>query len=178
MNLKNDSKKRFQVNDAESSWGGFLVDADAVTSLPFLNRATKATAHADADIVKEAWDDGRTIVTANGRDFIHFIREFQNPPNNQKCRDLWSLLVVPNAQLKREKGLESIRNGLRVMGQTELLRWPGAGLLNLCIRLTDEGGVDIRRFKRCPFCESQGAGMDIREPWNSWYRSLPLTGRE
>jgi hypothetical protein len=175
--LKDDSKKRVQVNELESDWGGFLVDADAVTSLPFLHRATRATEHADADIVREAWDGARTIVTSNGRDFIRYIQEFQNPPNNPRCRDLWSLLVVPNAQLKRESGLKSIRNGLTVAGQTELLRWPGAGLLNLCIRLTDDGGIDVRRFKRCPFCERQDSGVEIRGPWNVWYRALPLVGK-
>jgi hypothetical protein len=82
----------------ENGWGGFLVDADAVTALPFLNRAIKATAHDDRDIVKEAWDGPRTIVTSNGWDFVRYIREFQNPPNNQACRDLWGLLVIPNAE--------------------------------------------------------------------------------
>src|ERR1700693_5822955 len=86
FDVKKESKKRFQVNDLEADWGGFLVDADAVAALPFFDRAAKATAHDDPDIVREAWDQRRTIVTSNGRDFLRYIQEFQNPPNNPSCR--------------------------------------------------------------------------------------------
>jgi hypothetical protein len=173
--VKKDSQKRFQVNELETNWGGFLVDADAVAALPFFDRATRAMANADPDIVKEAWDQRRTIVTSNGRDFLRYIQEFQNPPNNPNCRDLRGLVVIPNAQLVREKRLEFIRHGLNV-SQKEQLRWPGAGLLNLYVRLTDAGRIEIRRFKRCPFCEHPERGVHIGEPWNTWYRSLPLVG--
>ena len=71
--------------------------------------------------------------------------------SNQGCRDLWDLLVIPNQQLDREKGLEAIRRGLYVPGHGTL-RWPAAGMLNLYVRLTVEGEVEIRRFTRCPFC--------------------------
>lgn len=93
----------FQVNEQEISWNGFLLDADAVATQPFFDKAVTATAHDDNDIVEEAWNANRTIVTSNGRDFAHHVRDFQNPPNNQHCRDLWGLLVLPNAQLDREK---------------------------------------------------------------------------
>jgi hypothetical protein len=149
---KKDSKKRFQTNERELDWRGFLVDADAVASLPFFARAIEATAHDDPDIVREAWDHRRSIVTSNGRDFNRYIQKFQNPPNNSNCRDLWGLLVIPNAQLSREKGLQSIRHGLDVP-QHGLLRWPAAGFMNLHVRLTADGKTEIRRFKRCPFCE-------------------------
>jgi hypothetical protein len=89
--VKKESKKKFQVNDLEADWGGFLVDADAVAALPFFDRAAKATAHDDPDIVREAWDQRRTIVTSNGRDFLRYIQEFQNPPNNPSCKDLWGI---------------------------------------------------------------------------------------
>jgi hypothetical protein len=52
--VKKDSKKKFQVNEDESDWRGFLVDADAVAALKFFDRATKAAAHDDWDIVLEA----------------------------------------------------------------------------------------------------------------------------
>jgi hypothetical protein len=175
FDVKKDSKKRFQVNEVESAWGGFLVDADAVASVPFFSRAIKATAHDDPDIVREAWDLNQTIVTSNGRDFIRYIQKFQNPPNNPTCRDLWGLLVIPNAQLDRERGLKSIRHGLDVP-QYGLLRWPAAGLLNLYVHLNAAGKTDIRRFKRCPFCEDPENDVRIKEPWNNWYRTLPIVG--
>jgi hypothetical protein len=173
--LKKKTKKKFQVNELEIDWGGFLVDADAVAALPFFDHAMKATAHRDPDIVREAWEQRRTIVTSNRRDFLRYIQEFQSPPNNPTCRDLWGLLVIPNAQLVREKGLESIRHGLKVLPR-EQLRWPGAALLNLYVRLTADGQTEIHRFKRCPFCEHPDRGVQIAEPWNTWYRSLPIVG--
>ncbi|PYT69567.1 MAG: hypothetical protein DMG39_18190 [Acidobacteria bacterium] len=167
MDVKKDTKKRFQVNELEADWGGFLVDADAVASLRFFDRAIKAAAQNDPGIVREAWDQRRTIVTSNGRDFMRYIQEFQNPPNNPACRDLWGLLVIPNAQLAREKGLQTIRRGLHVL-QREPLRWPGAALLNLYVRLTADGRAGIHRFKRCPFSEHPERGIHINEPWNTW----------
>ena len=163
----------FQVNEQEISWNGFLLDPDAVATQSFFDKIVTTTARDDNDIVEEAWNGNRTIVTSNDHDFVRHIREFQNPPNNQRCRDLWGLLVIPNAQLDREKGLESIRHGLEVL-EKERLRWPGASLLNLYVRLTAEGRTEIRRFKRCRFCEHTLRGIRISEPWNTWYRSLSL----
>jgi hypothetical protein len=172
FNVEKHSRKWFQVNELENGWRGFLVDADAVTALPFLNGAIKATAHDDREIVKEAWDDSRTIVTSNGWDFVRYIREFQNPPNNPRCRDPWGLLVIPNPEFNRENGLKSIQHGLEVL-KGEKLRWPGAALLNLWVRLSADGQPEIHRFKRCSFCEHPECGVPINEPWNTWYRSLP-----
>src|SRR5580704_4518147 len=104
--LKNDSKKSCQVIEDETLWHGFLVDADAVSALSFFDRATEATARDDPGIVREAWDKQRTIVTSNARDFVRHIQEFQNPPNNKECQDLWGLLVLPNARFSREHGLK------------------------------------------------------------------------
>ena len=75
-------------------------------------------------------------------------------------------------EFDRERGLESIRHGLDVH-EKERLRWPGAELLNLYVRLTAEGRTEIRRFKRCCFCEHRLRGIRITEPWNTWYRLLP-----
>jgi hypothetical protein len=171
--MKGESRKSFQVNEAEANWGGFLVDADALAALPSLERAAKATAHDDPDIVAEAWGQSRTIVTSNRRHFLRHIQEFQSRASNQGCRDLWGLLVIPNLQLDREKGFEAIRRGLDVPGHGTL-RWPAAGMLNLYVRLTAEGEVEIRRFTRCPFCEHPQLGVAIKKPWDGWYRSLPL----
>ena len=50
---------------------------------------------------------------------------------------------VGEPQLDREKGLKAIRRGLNV-SQPELLRWSGAGLLNLYVRLTANGSSEIQ----------------------------------
>lgn len=145
-----------QVSDVETDWTGFLVDADAESALEYLPKAKRAKNHADPDIVKEAWEQSRTIVTSNADDFLRYISIFQNPPNDDECRDLW--------------GLPALRQGLDT--PEGLLRWLGAGFLNLYVRLTGEGQVHIQRFKQCSFCEHPERGVEIKEPWNSWYRSL------
>lgn len=165
------SKIACQVNEGETNWTGFLVDADAEAALKVLpEEAKKATKHDDPDIVEEAWDEGRTIVTSNGDHFLRHIAVFQNRTDNDACRDLWGLLVIPNNQLVRDRELPAIRRGLKV--SIGLLRWRGAGFLNLYIRLTAEGQIQIQRFKRCFFCE-RTRELGIKEPWNKWYRSLP-----
>jgi len=57
--------KKVQVNEEEIGWSGFPVDADAKAAIPLLDRAVPAEAHDDPDIVREAWEKNRTIVTSN-----------------------------------------------------------------------------------------------------------------
>lgn len=165
--------KKFQVDEDETGWEGFLVDADAQASLSFLDSAILAEAHDDLDIVEEAWNKRRTIVTSNRRDFLRCVQLFQNRENRRECRDLWGLLVIPNLHLLRAKGWNSIRNGLPVLPKAENLRWRGTAFLNVYVRLTADSKPEIRRFERCSFCERY---LPIPEPWNTWYRALPLIG--
>ena len=167
--------KKFQIDEVELTWKGFLVDADAAAASPFFDRATLASAHEDPDIVQQAWQMKRTIVTCNRRDFLRYIQQFQNRENQQECRDLWGLLVIPNLHLLRERGLSFIRHGLPQLPKVGRLGWPGIALLNLYVRLntSQDQRPEIRRFERCSFCERD---LPIREPWNGWYRSLPLVG--
>jgi predicted ester cyclase len=80
------SKIACQVNEGETNWTGFLVDADAEAALKVLpEEAKKATKHDDPDIVEEAWDEGRTIVTSNGDHFLRHIAVFQNRTDNDAC---------------------------------------------------------------------------------------------
>lgn len=165
--------KSFQVDQDEVKWAGFLIDADSEACLPLLDHAILAQSHNDPDIVEEAWNAARTIVTSNRRDFVTHIRRFQSRENNKECRDLWGVLVLHNLQLVRERKLPSIRKGLRVLPNQEALRWPAVGFFNLHIRLAADRDPDIRRFERCSYCERE---ITPREPWNSWFRSLPLVG--
>lgn len=165
--------KRFQVDDNEIIWRGFLIDKDAEAAAPYFKGASVATAHEDPDIVQEAWDRRRTIVTSNRRDFVRHIQQHQNRENQPRCRDLWGLVVIPNLHLLREKGLSFIRHGLTPVSRVERLGWPGIALLNLYIHLTGDQKLEIRRFGRCSYCERD---RPIPEPWNAWYRSLPMVG--
>jgi hypothetical protein len=173
--VKHESKIRVQAHEAETSWGGFLVDEDAAPSVTFFKRAKRSVATADLGIVLEARREGRTIITSNRLHFIGQIKELQNRPNNGKCSDLWGLLVIPNVQLIRDKRLKAIQHGLKVPG-LGTLGWPGVAALNLYVHVTDEGTVNIYRFKRCPFCEDQKSGVKIKDPWKTWYYSLQVVG--
>jgi hypothetical protein len=170
---KTGSKQSFQVNEAEADWGGFLIDEDTRAALSFFKRAVRATARDDRGIVAEAWDQSRTIVTSNRRHFLCDIQDYQRRANKKACRDLWALVVVPNLQLDREKGLSSIQRGLDVP-PIGTLRWRAVGFLNLYVRLTTEGNVEIHRFERCPFCSHPKRGIKIKHPWNDWYNSLGI----
>lgn len=137
------------------------------------DRAAPAEAHDDEDIVQEAWDKRRTIVTSNRRDFLTHIQRFQRRENQKECRDLWGMIVIPNLHLLREDALISIRHGLSVLPKAEFLRWPGAAFLNLYVRVSANQKPEIRQFDRCSFCERD---LPIAEPWNTWYRALPVVG--
>jgi hypothetical protein len=162
--------KKYQVNDEETGWAGFLIDADCEAALPLLDRAILAEAHDDSDIVQEAWDRCRTIVTSNRADFLRHIQRFQSRENQRECRDLWGLVVIPNLHLLREEGLRSIRKGLSVIPREELLRWPGVAFLNLYVRLTAKSP----RFDDLVVARERD--LPIQKPWNEWYRALPLVG--
>lgn len=173
LSIKIACVRNVQVNEEELGWRGFLVDSDAEACLRLLSKAVMAKSRDDADIVEEAWDSHRTIVTCNRRDFLTHIRRFQSRENQKGCRDLWGILVVHNLQLMRERGLPLIRNGLPVILSPEALRWPGVAFLNLYVRLTASRRPEIRRFERCSCCERD---LPLRKPWNAWYRALPLVG--
>jgi hypothetical protein len=164
--------KPFQVNEEETGWRGFLIDKDAQGCADFLPNAELCEAHYDDEIVAEAWDKSRTIITSNRRDFVTEIKNFQRRENQKECRDLWGLLLVDNLKLLREQGLKGIRYGLKIVPKNEALRWPGIAFLNLYVRLTTEG-VQIRRFERCSCCERE---LPIGPQWSDWYRKLPLLG--
>ena len=144
----------------------------AQAALDFFDRGIRAKAHDDPEIVEEAWQSNRTIVTSNRRDFVRHVRQFQRRENNREFRDLWGLVAIPNLHLLRGKGLKDIKHGLLAIASAERLRWPGVGFLNLYVHVTDDQKVGIRRFERCSFCER----MLIRDPWAHWYRSLPVIG--
>jgi hypothetical protein len=163
----------FQVFEDEIAWGGFLIDKDSESCVNLLPGAELCESHYDPDIVAEAWDKRRTIVTCNRRHFVSEIRKFQRRENQKECRDLWGLLLVDNLRILREKKLKRLRAGLSVVAKNEPLRWPGIGFLNLYVRLTAEGKLQIRRFQRCSCCERELRPNAI---WDEWYRKLPLLG--
>lgn len=159
-----------QINEQETRWTGFLAETSEENAPWFLRETVDTTKHHGRSIVREAWSKCQTIVTSNGSDFLHYFQEFQNPPSEHECRDLWGLIDIPKDLHDSRKHLEAISNGLPIL-PNERLHWPAVGFLNLYIRLENEGELEIRRFPRCPFCEHS---IGINNSWHTWYSSLPL----
>lgn len=157
-----------QIHDDEKDWGGFLIDEDSSSARDFFKRARGAKAHNDPDIVREAREECRTVVTSNGWDFVRYIKDEQNPPNFPDCRDVWGLLAIPNREFTWISQRERIRHGLAVPG-IEVLRWPAIGFLNLWITLPDQGRPIVKRFERCRFGVET---YQIPKRWKEWYYGI------
>jgi hypothetical protein len=115
-----------QVDAHETRWRGFLVDADCEASLETLReatgeKATEAKKHDDPDIVEEAWQDARTIVTSNRDDFLHHIAFFQNRPNKKDPPDLWGLLVNSEQSERKRKSITLAQGRLEDQRRTPAL---------------------------------------------------------
>jgi hypothetical protein len=160
----------YQVNEQEAHWSGFLSDFKiGSTRWPFDAPLDSRTTD-PRSIVREAWSSCRTIITSRGAEFVECIEEFQYPASNRECKDLWGLIVIPDNLLQSEIFLQNISQGLTLLAK-ERLQWPAAAFLNLNIEFTPEGTPEIRRFKRCHFCD---ASISINPPWHAWYESLPM----
>jgi hypothetical protein len=91
--------RSFALSDNESLWRGFIVDLNAQEMLPVFKRlhlkATVTDYGDDAATVHEAWDDFRTIVTANEAHFIRYMLEHQKrrrdrrPYRHHRARRPW-----------------------------------------------------------------------------------------
>jgi hypothetical protein len=136
-----------------------------------LKRAKETTARGDENIVLEAKEQYRTIITSNGWDFVGHIKEYQRRDDNKRCRDLWGLLVIPNGKEVRGRTLDTVEQGVEVSGIGRL-GWRAIGFLNLRVRVTDSGQVEVSRFKRCQHCQGT-ADLRIKKPWADWYAQLP-----
>jgi hypothetical protein len=105
--------RSFALSDNEFLWRGFIVDLNAQEMLPVFERLhLKATVTAygdDAATVYEAWQEYRTIVTANEAHFIRYMLEHQKRDSGTTCQDCWGLLVVPARAIVRERLLPKVK---------------------------------------------------------------------
>lgn len=163
-------KTTYQINEQEASWTGFLAGAGVENARWFLNGTFDSRPREQRSMIQEAWNSCRTIVAANDVELLHHFSEFQNGSSREDCRDLWGLIIVPKDLPESAKYLARIGVGLPIFPK-ERLHWPAVGFLNLFVRLTDGDMPEIRRFKRCSYCEKS---LGINDPWDAWYRALPL----
>jgi hypothetical protein len=143
---------------------GFLLDRDVskIASL-FPRKRTKTLADVglsekarDSEIVREAWKRELTIVTGNGDDFAREINAFQSRTTRADCHELYGLVVLPNGYEQQRRLLQGIEDKLRL--GSEKLTWADIAQKNCLVRVKKNGKPDVRRFKRCFYCQKREVG--------------------
>lgn len=157
------------TSEAKLSWGGFLIDLNVRDTLPLFGRKARITSHKrDEETVHEAWEESQMIVTCNEADFIRFILEHSKRDSGKTCQDCRGLLVVPADAIVMSRVIKSAKKG--VWTGVETLPWSLVAYTNLCVSLHSDGGIGVRKFRRCEHCKRQS-------PIESeWYDGLPEIG--
>ena len=160
-------------SDSERYWNGFLVDLCVQEVTPILDNmgfsAHVTVKRQDPETVLEAWDESRTMVTANEDHFIRDTLAHQKRDSGKRtCNDVWGLLILPDRAGKRERWLPTLKDGVLVGKQ--LIPWPAAAYANLCVTLRADGQISLRRFRRCVHCTAEYPITD------EWFQKLPVLG--
>jgi hypothetical protein len=138
---------------------GFLLDRDVskVASL-FPRKRTKSLADVglserakDSEIVRVAWERELIIVTGNGDDFVREINAFQDRTTRIDCHELFGLVVLPNGYERQKRLLQGLESKLRL--GSESLTWTDVSRKNCFVRVMKNGNAEVRRFKRCFYCQ-------------------------
>jgi hypothetical protein len=160
--------KAYQVHEDENGWRGFIFDKDSCSDVvKKFFRGVPTSEKDDREVVNEARDESKTVITSNEKDFVRFTLEAQNRSIFPRCEDCWGLLIIPNADLQRQYAFAKakISRGVQIGG--ERLTWKAAMWANLCVKITSEGKMTVRKFERCEHCQ-RDLPIDAE-----WYKSLP-----
>jgi hypothetical protein len=124
----------------------------------------------DRDTVDEARDESKTVITSNEKDFVRFTLQAQKKSIFPRCDDCWGLVIIPNADLQRQYAFKKakIRNGVQI--RSGRLTWKAAMWANLCVKITSDGKMSVRKFERCEHCQ-RDLPIDAE-----WYKALPTIG--
>jgi hypothetical protein len=162
---KRNHTKSYVFDETENKWEGFLYDRDCCSAIvqQFFPRGviTRHKAN-DPATVTEAQEEGRTIITSNGTDFVRYIGKAQKTDNNAECNDCWGMIWLPNVDYDRQNALERLRIERGLTFDGKLYPWQALGYVNLCIHVHRDGTLHVKRFKRCQFCTK---AAPITEPW-------------
>ncbi len=164
--------KAYQIHQHENGWRGFIYDKDSCSDVVarFFPNGVLTTERQDRETVKEARDESKTVITSNERDFIRLTLEAQNRSIFPRCEDCWGLVIIPNADLQRQRAFAKakIRSGVQIGG--ERLVWKAAVWANLCVTITSDGKMIVRKFERCAHCQRD---LPIEA---EWYKRLDTVG--
>lgn len=137
------------VHEDEHNWRGFLCAPDAAGMTDLLRPARLARGKTMPEIVEEAKNDARTLVTADAK-FLEYM-SVTRPDNTTRCGGCsWGVVIVGD---KRDLRRAEIAQGVKVSGR--FVPWRAAGLANLCVTVSASGRVRINSLTRCQYCEEQ-----------------------
>ena len=164
--------KAYQLHEDENGWRGFIYDKDSCSDVvkKFFPDGVLTTEKYDPETIKEARNEGKTVITSNEGDYIRFTLEAQNRSINPRCDDCWGLVIIPNADYQRRRAFAKakIRSGVQIGG--ERLTWKAAMWANLYVKITSDGKMTVRKFERCKFCQ-RDSPIDTE-----WYKRLDTIG--
>jgi len=147
--------KAYQIHSHENGWRGFIYDKDSCSDVvtKFFPNGALTAEREDRETVKEARDVSKTVITSNEKDFIRFTLEVQNRSIFPRCEDCWGWVIILNANLQRRRAFAKarIRSGLQIGG--ERLTWKAAMWANLCLKITSDGKMIVRKFEPCEHCQ-------------------------
>jgi len=138
---------------------GFLLDRDVSKAASlFPRKRTKTIAGIglsekafDLTIIREAWERKLTIVTGNGDDFVKEIQKFLSQTKRAECHEMYGLVVLPNGYERQKRLLRDIEGRLRL--GSEKITWTDVASHNCYVRVKRTGGLEVRRFPRCLYCQ-------------------------
>jgi hypothetical protein len=140
--------KAHQIHEHGNSWRGFIYDKDSCSDIVkkfFPGVLTRE--NDDRETINEARDESKTVITSNERDFIRYTREAQSRSIFPRCEDCWGLVIIPNLDLQRQYAFSKarVRNGVLIRGKR--IAWKAAMWANLCVKITSDGKMHVRKFE-------------------------------
>lgn len=163
--------KAYQLHEDENGWRDFIYDKDSCSDVmkKFFPDGVLPLEKFDPETVKEARDEGKTVVTSD-EGYVRFALDAQSRSINPRCDDCWGLVIIPNGDYQRQRAFTKakVRSGVKIGG--ERLTWKAAMWANLYVKITSDGKMTVRKFERCEFCQ-RDCPIDA-----DWYRSLPSIG--
>lgn len=149
-----------------------LIDHDVAFARAWFGGIVADGRLSDDEVTAEAWETLRTVVTANGGDFVRALLRHQrtHPCTKTYCHDMNGLIVIPNHEFRAKNAVEAVRkrNGLRAGRQQ--LSFDDVSDYNLYAKYHTDGTVEVKRFPICQYREPAEAEIP------SWYTALRVVG--
>jgi hypothetical protein len=101
--------------------------------------------------------------------FVALVRH-KTGASSHGCEDCWGLVIIPNLDLQRQYAFAKARVRTGVLIRGKRFTWKAAMWANLCVKITSDGKMHVRKFERCDHCQ-RDLPIDF-----DWYKNLPMLG--